>query len=274
MIWKSLISQLPIGWEIKWTASISDGVLFNWQTLTDCETLFTSKGNYDDINKVKLETYDAPQVDGGWVLSYHINWKSIELNLIMRYDTEAELNAWIDNLKQRLAVAEWELEIEVNWEIRVAIVSLTWLTFNRDFKSKTIQSDIQINFEAMNHFYSKNQDSRTFFMTGDYNIDIWYTGTVYSFYKMYLVFNAWTSWITNIDIVKNWYTFSISEEITEWDILIIDGIEKTVTLNWNFVDYEGIFQRLDVWNNPFTINFNSWANVVCTNTLIYNKKRL
>lgn len=273
MNWNYAISQKPIAYS-NYISLIEDEVLFNWNSLSDCWNLFAWKANYDDINQIKLETYDTPQQDWGWILSYFINWKAIDFTLVMKYDSETELNTAIDDLKRKLAIPEWILEITVNWERRRALVSLTSLSFNRNRSQKTVQENVQISFKAMNFFYSKQADNRVFQITWNYSVDISYNWTAKSFFKTYMVFNVWNSWVNQVKITKDWYSIGVNQPINDWDVLIIDWVNKIITLNWNQIDYTGIFRRLEYWNNPFQITFNSWAVVNITTTIIYNKNRL
>jgi hypothetical protein len=66
------------------------------------------------------------------------------------------------------------------------------------------------------------------------------------------VFN--TANITKVEVIKDWYTLTINENFTNGDILEINGETKSVYKNTVKIDYDGIFQRLELGSNPMSIN--------------------
>jgi len=265
---------LPVAGTVFKPASLSEwGIIFNWFNLLDCAEI-VAEGNYDDINSVQLDTYNAPRIDWGGVLGYYINGKAINFNLIIKKDTETELNQTIDDIKKKLAVQEWLLEININWEYRVGKANLTALDFNRNFENKTIQSNVNISFTLTNHLYASEWESyiELWVTSNSLALDVDNWGTTKCDFKVALVFGAGNSWVDTISIAKDWFTLSISESISDWDLLVIDWVEKQVTLNWSDIDFDWPFRQLDVGSNPMTLNINGTVNVDMT--ILYNKNYL
>lgn len=274
MIWQSIIAKTTI-WKSfnKEKKSSNSWIIFNWYNLLDCSSI-TSEGNYDDINAVQLDTYNAPRTDWGWTLGYYINGKQIEFKMIIKQDTEEELNNAIDDLKKNLAVKNWILEIEINGLYRKWEAYLTALSFNRNFENKTIQSDVTVSFNMTNHFYSETTDSYTeSWITGnDLALDINNEGTTSCFYKLAFIFSSWNSWVSNIKIEQDWYSLEINETISDWDILLVDWVDKEVTINTNMIDYDWVFTELQTGSNPILISINGSPNVDIT--VLFNKNYL
>lgn len=273
MLWNT-IAWLPIAWTLLSGASVSEWwIIFNWFNLLDCWELAT-QWNYDDINWIQLDTYNAPRTDWGGKLWYYINWKSIVFDMIIKEDTEEELNSQIDLLKKKLAKEDWLLEININWEYRVWTAYLTSLTFNRDFEKKTIQNNVQATFTLLNHLYSSEWDaiSQLWITSNSLAMDIDNNGTTECFFKTAIVFGAGNSWVTDISIVKDWYTLEVTNTFNDWDLLVIDWVNKEVLLNTVAIDYNGAFKELETWSNPFTININWTVNVDIT--VLFNKNYL
>jgi len=272
MVWWTTVGKTSVAGWTKYTTVIW-GVIFNDFNLLDCVQVI-AEWNYDDINWIQLDTYNAPRTDWGGVLWYYINGKTINFNIVIKEADEEALNTKIDALKKWLAVKNWLLQIEINWVRRVWEANLTSLTFNRDFTKKTIQNNVTATFATTNHLYAE---------TGDAVSEVWYTGnniafdidnlwTTTCFYKIAMIFGSGNAWVDTISLVKDWYTLDISQTITDSDILIIDWVNKVVTLNTVAIDYDWPFTELALWSNPFEININWTTNVDIT--VLFNKNYL
>lgn len=250
------------------TTTVWDFV-FDWFNLSDCGEIAIDTINYDDMNRIQIDTYDSPRTDGGWVLGYYVKGKNITAKIIMLKDTEADLNEAIDELKVRLFKKEGMLKIKVNGVYRQAKASVTDISFNRNFEVKTILSNVSISFVMMENFREE---------LPTYNTDIWVTSNIVNFdiqndgarcdYLFYIIFWSWLSWVNTITIEKEWYTLTISKTIANNDILIIDWVNKSVIHNGIAIDYDWPFLQLDNGSNPIkmTINGTYTADI----TWLYN----
>lgn len=273
MIWETLWSQL-FAWSIYKTWKLTWAkIIFNWYNLLDCSELVT-EGNYDDVNWVQIDTYNTPRVDWGWLLGYFINWKTINFKMIINTDSEDSLNSKIDELKQKLGVKDWLLELEINWEYRSQKAYLSWLEFNRDFEKKSIQFNISATFVLLNHLQAEISDYQTELsvVSSPLLFDIDNGWTTSCFYSVYMIFGNWNASINTISLLQNWYTLTINQAITDQDVLVIDWIEKRITLNGNIIDYIWSFQELEVWSNILELQINWTLNVDVT--VLFNKNYL
>lgn len=248
---------------------VSGSFIFNWLDLSDCWELSLDTSNHDDINQVDLDVYNAPRIDWGWVLGFFVRWKTLNLKMIIMEDTAEELNDMIDYLKLKLFKKEWILRIKVNDKYRQIKASLTNLNFNRDFEKPTILSNVQISFRAMENFHDEDTTyyTETWITTPTLAMDInnvWFRVD----YQLYFIFGSGIVWTDTFVIEQDWYTLTVNQAVSDWDILIIDWIEKQVLYNWVPIDYDWPFTQLENWSNPILININ-WTYVADITALYY-----
>ncbi len=274
MYGETSIAKQTIAWtQFKLTRDTRTGIIFNWFNLLDC-TEFVAEWNYDDINSVQLDTYNAPRVDWGWVLGYYINGKQVEFKLIMSADTEEKLNDNMDLLKKELAVEDWMLEISINWEYRRWEANLTALNFNRDFEKTTIQNNITLSFNMTNHLYAETSDAITegAVTSSPLHMDIDNEWTTKCFYKVALIFWIGNVGVNTIRIDHDWFFIEINQTMSDWDILLIDWVNKEVLHNTTNLDYDWVFTELNTDSNPMVVTINWTLNVDVT--ILFNKNYL
>jgi len=275
MIWNT-ISQFPIAWWINvlWWVNPSD-ILFNGINFLDCsQWVYIDETNWDDINQINLKTYNAPQTDWWGFLSNFIRGKTINMRLVIVADTLEWLNDKMWEIRKRLAVRNSILSYKVNGEFREAEVNLQNLTFNRDYKNDKVQGNVQATFRAMNFFHSSVADGYyENIQTNLSNFDIENEWEVWCDYSLHLIFAPWNSGIDNIKIHKDWYIMEINQVCNDWDVLVIDWIEKEIIYNNNpTIDYEWPFVPLNIWSNPMQLEINWTVNVDVT--FVFNKNYL
>ena len=256
-----MILQFPIAYTIPLIVDLSGNFVFNWVDLSDCWELAIDTSNYDDINQIDLDTYQAPRTDWGGVLWYYVRGKNINIKMIIKKNTEAELNDMIDYLKLKLFKKEWLLKIKVNWKYRQVKANLTSLDFNRDFESVWILSNVALSFKTMENFADENATygTETGVNTPTLSLDInniW----MRTDYVLYLIFGAGVVWTQNITVQKDWYTMTINQAITDWGILIIDWINKKVSYNGVDIDYDWPFVQIENGSNPVLLSID-WTYI-------------
>lgn len=271
--WWLLYSSWTYSWDsVTAVATTQDRFIFDWYSL-DTNNIRIQTVNHDDIWNIDLATFNAPRVDGWWVLGHYYTDKDIEIKLTLKADTSAELNTLIDELKKRTRKTEWLLEILVNWEYRVCNASITNLKFNRQFFHITFCSTIDISFKTMDpHWRAKTSIASTEAITWD--IETWIDNlwTVETDCKYYFIFEGSWNAVSKVKIIIWDFFIQVDETITNNDVLIIDWIEKLVSLNGTNIDYTWSFPELDVWFNPVDISFWSSDTVNCSMTYIYPKR--
>ena len=262
------IWSLPIAWSVQLAVDVTGGLIFNGFNLSDCWEFSRDTSNYDDMNKIDIDTYDAPRTDWGWVLGYYVRGKSMNFKIIIMKDTETELNDAIDDLKLKLFKKEWILKIKVNGVYRQVKASLTSLNFNRDFESSTILTDVSLSFISMDNLADVNATSatETSVNTPTLSLDINNTWARTD-YSLYFIFWVWTT-TTEITIEQDGYTLTIPQAINPWDILVVDWVNKQVLYNGTAIDYDWPFVQIENGSNPVLISIN-WTYIADITYLYY-----
>lgn len=232
------VSAYPVAW---WPtppiASIYDFSI-NWITIQDCVGEFVQSINYNDINEIDFDSYDAPLTDGGGVVWYFVRGKQLSLNMVLKWSDETDLNNKISNIKKLFYWDNNILQITVDWIPRIAVVSLLSLSFNQSQADKKILTNVVASFRAMNDFERLSPETSSYlWITTDWTEDVINIGEKNTNAKVVMIFWAWTANVDEVLIRVNGYELLISEAITAWDVLICDGINKFVTLNWVNIAY-------------------------------------
>lgn len=259
----------PIAFSMIPAVDLSGNFIFDWFDLSDCGELSIDTANYDDMNRIALDTYDAPRIDGGGVLWYFVRGKILNIKLIVIKDNEQDLNDAIDNIKLKLFKKEGLLKIKINGKYREVKASLTSINFNRDFEKKNILSNVTISFTAMENFYEEeatyNTEVGVTSPTLWLDIDNTWARTDYS---LYFIFGAWVVGTNEITIQQDWYTLTINQTISDGDILVVDGVGKQVVYNGSPIDYDWPFVQIDNGSNPILISIN--GTYIADITRLYN----
>ena len=268
MPWQT-IAQNPIAFSQVPAIDLSGSFLFDWFDLSDCWELSIDTANYDDMNRISLDTYDAPRIDWGGVLWLFVRGKILNIKLIVIRDTEEELNETIDNIKLRLFKKEGILKIKINDKFREVKANLTNISFNRDFEKKTILSNVTISFTTMENFYEEEATYNTEVGVDSptLSLDINNTGARTD-YRLYFIFGTGISGTDEITIEKDGYTLTINQSIDDNWILVVDWVNKQVLYNGTAIDYDWPFVQIENWSNPILISIN--GTYIADITRLYN----
>lgn len=259
MFWETIASHAIAETTFKSLKDFSGTFIFNWFNLSECGEISLNTSNDDDVNSISVETYDSPRQDWWGILGYYVRGKIINISVVIQKDNEADLNDAIDEIKNKLFIQEWLLEIKKNGAYRSAKANLTSISFNRDYEKEDILANVEISFLTKENFQSEDNVSHTEtgVTTNSLALDIQNDG-IRCPYMLYIIFwssVSGTDWIT---VEQEWYTLEIEQAISPNDILVIDGIEKRVLLNGDEVDYNWPFVLLKNGSNPVQVNIN-WA---------------
>jgi len=250
-----------------------DLFVFNGYSLHNTAwTVRVRNSNHDDVGNIQLDTFNSPRIDWGGVLGHYYRAKDITLEITLKSTTSTWLNTLIDTFKENTRQTEGWLDVKVNGEVRRCKASITNLKFWRQYFNISFVSTVQITFRTMwPHRQKKDAESVTYASkTATFQEEITNTGTVGTEAIYYFIFGSGISWTTSVAITTGDYTLTVSESISDSDVLIVNGEEKTATLNWTAVDYTGVFSELEVGANPITFTINGTFTVDIT--AIYTKR--
>ena len=228
----SWVSFYPVAW---WPTPTIDAVYdfsINGVTIQDCTWEFIQELNYNDINQIDFDSYNAPLSDGWGVVGYYVHGKDLNLRMVLKWVDEQDLNDKISNIKTLFYGKEKTLQITVDGVARKTLVNLTNLSFNQTQADKTILSNVTATFRAMNDFERTTPQSDSFlWISSDWTEDLINNGEKNTNAKVIMIFWAWTANIDEVLVRVNGYELLVQETIVPWDVLICDWITKQVTLN-------------------------------------------
>ena len=275
MPWYLVAGYSVAGWPIPITAGAST-FMINGISIQDCVGAFVQELNYNDINEVAFDSFDAPQSDGWGVVGYFVHWKTLNVSLILRGQTEADLNTYISNIKTSFYGKEKILSILVDWVQRNAVVNLTSLEFNQSQANTKMLTNVRATFRAMNDFYdSATQSDAYLWITTNWVEDVanyWEKSTNA---KVYMVFGAGIALLNEVNLLLGWFTTTVNETISDGDVLIFDWQAKEVTLNGIIIDYNWpIDMLLEVGTNLMSWTFEVWSTFTVDITVVYPKNYL
>lgn len=251
---------------------VTDDIIFNWFGFQNANVVTSFK---DDQNfpEISLQTFQNPIIDGGWILNRRFSSKDITLKGVLKTNTASEMEALIDTFKLKTSEVEGYLDIKIDWTYRRTKATCVKNDVFKRQNHDITRCPFEITFRTVEPFFYLRTKETYFeeWVTANVNIDLAYYGTATAFPKVYFFF--WSvAWTNAVSVELNWNKIELAETITTNDILIIDCLEKIVTLNWTAIDYTWSFPSLLYWSNVFTILIN--GTFTCDISILYPKNYL
>lgn len=242
------------GWSRGGAGWITDDIIFNGFGLQN-QNFISSEIDFRNMPKINLLTYDNPKNDGGGVLDRFYKQRTITIQWTILWTDADNIEQRIDTLKKVLSVKTWYLQVKVGGVYRRILCSLT----NSDIITRK-HFDItrwkyKLTFTALDPFRSeKVRSSKSFpWTTQDINEDIVNEWSEYS----NPIINILVVSASSVTTLKNkiWNNeIVVSTSLTAGDIFEINSIEKTVTLNWNSIDFSWRFPQLESGQNIYSMD--------------------
>ena len=276
MFWVYTYNGAPFNtWPIPLGESVSDFYSFDWYGLCNAN-IKVLRSDIKDIPSIDFQTYNAPRVDWWGILAKFYDKKEINMTLWLKAASNSALLTAIDELKYRLSTTWWIFKMNYNGVFRQLSATVTSMKFPPIKSNDFVAWPIEVVMESLEpHFYNTTKETTTIeWITWDTQNEITNSWTVESYPIIYLLFGTGIAGLTSIDLEIGWYTISISETITDSDILIIDSENKNVTLNWTDIDYDWPLPVFDVGTNIFEFTFTPASTVSMSMIAIYKKNYL
>lgn len=202
----------------------------------------------------------SPISDWSIFNSSFFRWNSQTLSWYLVWTSKTDLDDLIDEFKLKMSKENKLLKWRVNWKIRQRRATVSDLSF---WNKENIIIPFSITFTTQDSFWSDEteQSLPLWIVTTSPRVDQIYNTWNKSFLYISMWFWSWISWTDTISIKVWWIWITINQTINDWDILIIDWIEKQVLLNWTEIDFDDIFPLLEIWSNTVTIEINWTFNV-------------
>lgn len=237
-------------------STVLDDIIYNWLWLQN-ENISVSFKNDDNLPWIDLNKFQNPIIDWGWVLNRRYTEKQITLKWFLKSSDADELNNLIDVFKQKTSAVEWFLDIKVNWYYRrtkATVISNN--IFPRQHYNITVVP-FEITFATLEpFFYNIDEVSITeSWLTWNHSMQFTYHWTAPSQPKIYHIFT--TAWWANVVTFKlNGREITVSQALSNWDILLFDSLTKTIKINWVEVDYVWAFPQIIYGDNLFEFEIN------------------
>jgi len=228
-----------------WQQQIAQGLLldkilpnvsFNGFNLSDCAELIPLLWNELDLADVSLETYLAPRSDGGGVTAHNITTRTIAFNMLIIWETKEDFQQKIDIVKEALTTTEWELILFMSWEFRRCKASIQLFEQTGRFETDSKRWEFAIEFVATEDFTAYFPTTQSDSITWNFTLNMDNLGTKRVYPNIYMIFD--TANITEIRAIHNWYTYRITENITDGGVIAMTGSDDNIDnqqvtfLNW------------------------------------------
>lgn len=216
-----------------------------------------------DVTGVNIAQYVSELIDGGGVLQKKYWPKTITIELMIQWSSNSDLVERIGQLKKNTQGVEAPFDLVVLWETRRYTATVTGITFPRFSKNDDYLEGIQMQILITSPLWSLIDPTSTLVsgVTGDFQKIVDNESDVPVFANIIMAFRSTWNALTavNVNLKKVWdltgYDLTITETITNSDVLIIDYVNKIVTLNWVEVNFAGIMTAMVLWYNVFNFDF-------------------
>lgn len=238
--------------------------------------VWIQKANLYDVMNIDIAQFVSEQIDWGWILQKKYGNKSLTLTLFIQASSNDDLITRIEALKQKTRAVEGNLDIRVKWEMRTYLATVSWVRIpaftSLDDYVQGIELDLII---TSPHWYLKTPVvTTTSSIVADTQKIIYNTWTYDTYPLIYFVLGwSWNA-ITQLDIEvrslsdATGYTLSITEALTDNDVLILNYKTKTVTLNGTEINFSGFMAPMKDGYTVFDFDFTGTVNL--TNYIIFN----
>lgn len=255
-----------------------DAIEFDGYSLQDSNIIATNIVDSSAPTR-ELPTYRVPRNNGEGILGDFFRRRTIKVVGFIKESTTALLEARLNTLKRRLTLREGDLDRNIGGtvkRIKATLVNpdsmfgdrqgyhITFCPFSFEFMS----------VEPMWHDLAYTSQTSTGVVSLVRNDAISNDGTYKAPAVLIVIFDAAVS-VTKFTFTNNTNgeILSVTRSFAAGDVLIIDGEERSVTVNSSEVDYDGIFPDLDYSANSFTLT-TTGTSVDYTSTIKYKKAYL
>jgi len=239
---------------------LDDDIVFNNYGLQNSAVITSFVDNPAPMREVNFAT--LPYLDGELFNSEYFRRKRVTLKGRIIKTTQALLEAEIDTFKEAMSEPDANLDIATITGGTKRRYKATLINPEDIFQDRA-QSDITtvpftLIFDAHSGFGEDisytNQDTTA--TSKEHNFTVWNTGTFEA--PIWFIINLTTiTGITAIELenLTTGESVTITRSFSSGELLEVDGITKTVTVNSTAVDYDGYFPQMKVGANLFKITF-------------------
>jgi len=225
--------------------------------------------NFD--TKTDVNTFNNPLKDGVSFVSKYERSKNINMKITVKGDDKDSLISNLDELRKEVYGENVNIDVKFKaWEVRrIKANCVSWPINIEHYNCTFITLDIS--FETIEPFWYKinNQVLTRTGITANFREEIT-AETAKSDLSVYIFF--WTlTGTTSVSLTDQRKTITITETFASNDVLVINGLDRSVKLNGSEIDYDGEFLEIFPNTNFIDIDIDgSWeADFVFVNRKNY-----
>lgn len=230
-----------------------DDIVFNGFSLSN-NKIRVNKTDFYSLPKRKIKSYNNPRSDGWGVSFAKYSEKTVSFTWSINAETKEEFNEILDDIKKYCDKVEWYLDIRINWSIRRAKCTLS--SFSPEINNYNITNCIfSISFLSLEPYFYEIKDDYLVFedTTSSFNSEIKNLWKWKTFPSLFIIFKE----VQNSSNLAFWIwdeKIKINRSFNVWDFIEINWYEEKVLVNWDEVNYSGIFPELQTDYNDFMVN--------------------
>lgn len=233
----------------------------------------------DTLPTRELVTFLTPRDHGGHLTGDYFRERKVSVKGFLKANTGSELEILMNTFKRRLTKREGNLDWKLNDTVKRVTATLTnpEQIFSRREHYHITYCPFDLEFLALEPFWHDveySYDTQESVTSLVLNGNLENLGTFESSSVLIILIEA-ASGVTALNFTNttNDDEIEITRNFVAGDVIIIDGETKSVTVNSNEVDYDGVFPRLDYGGNTYTVTMTG-TSVQYTSTLKYKKNYL
>jgi len=214
---------------------------------------------FRNIAQRDISLIRKPQSDGDILNSAFFGGRNIRIVGALKSDTKQNLDDLIDDFKLNLSPVNKKLRRVVNWKAREINATMQNLTFG---EKDNIYIPYELTFQSQDAFW-RNEEEQSFSRIINTSPKTEQITNLWQevFPSIIMGFGVWLSGVNTISIKNKGVGITISQSISDGDILVVDGREKFVKLNNTEIDFDGIFPLLETGVNSVVFEINGTFSV-------------
>ena len=233
--------------------AIKGNIVYNGFVLDKTDSVYATNTDFFNTPTIKADTFDIPNSNGIGLNDYKYRERVLRVEWTIRWDDKVDLLEKIDTMKRFLGEPQQTLQVIFNGDPRRATAYVDRLEFDQNhYNIDWIK--YRVEFIIEDPFWERVwQITNTFEnITSTFQEDEINRWTTYTYPIITISFSN-ASNVDNISLTMGDSGVEIQSNISINDIVRIDSINKDVLVNGDAVEFDWVFPRLNVGNNPYTI---------------------
>lgn len=242
--------------------------VFGWEVMCNGDGVSAVTINLFDMSSINLDTFDAPSINGGGVLWQYWENRDIEIEFLLRKDTEAEFKTKLDEIKAKFSKTNAPFDWLYNWVVRrvraslVSPIARVERISGSAMRFRMTLRSLDPDWQEITPTYEVYDSVSTSIQT---NIDN--DASQPAPVSFYIAYGSGSN-VINTTISVNNIPISISNNFVSGDVLIVDSWDFRVLSSDTPLNFTGLFPLLSRGTNIIRINFD--GTVDANITVVYH----